>query len=117
MGFPNKDFFVIGDDTEYAIRLQKYGPLYMVSDAHLIKKIVTSGEFNWKTYYYIRNIIYLDRKYGENFLVKYLRPFITLIKHLLYFFMKKPKDVKYILKAFKDGYQLKMGMTIPPGEF
>jgi len=117
VGFPNKNFFIIGDDTDYAIRLQNYGPLYMVSDAHLIKKVVTSGEFNWKAYYYIRNIIYLDRKYGENIFVRYLRPFITLIKYIPYFFMKKPRNVKYILKAFKDGYQLKMGMTLPPGEF
>ncbi|MBC7318548.1 glycosyltransferase family 2 protein [Candidatus Bipolaricaulota bacterium] len=117
IGFPDKDFFIIGDDTDYAIRLQEYGPLYMVPDAHLIKKIVTSGKPNWKTYYYIRNIIYLDRRYGENILVKYLRPFITFFKYAAYFSVKNPKIVKYILKAFRDGYSLRRGKIIRPGEF
>jgi len=117
IGFPDKDFFIIADDTDYAIRLQKYGPLYMVSNAHMIKKIVTSEKINWKTYYHIRNIIYLDRKYGENILVKFLRPFITFFKYAAYISVKNPKSLKYILKAFKDGYNLRRGITILPNEF
>lgn len=117
VGFPDRDFFIIGDDTDYAIRLQKYGPLYMVSDAQLIKKMVVEDTFNWKTYYYIRNIIYLDRKYGENASVKYLRPLITLLINTLHFAKKNPRNMKYILKAFRDGYLFKMGKTMPPGEF
>ncbi|MEM4589260.1 MAG: glycosyltransferase family 2 protein [Thermoplasmata archaeon] len=117
IGVPDKDYFIIADDTDYAIRLHEYGPLYMVSDAHLTKKVINFEEFNWKTYYFIRNIIYLDRKYGENFLIKYLRPFITFLKYAVYYFIKNPKNFKYILKAFKDGYQCKRGKIVLPGEF
>ncbi|MDI9624352.1 MAG: glycosyltransferase family 2 protein [Methanothermobacter sp.] len=119
VGFPDKDFFIIADDTEYAIRLLEYGPIYMVSNAIINKKIGVTKElkFDWKTYYYLRNIVYLNRKYGENILVRYLRPFITFLKYGAYFSIKNPKNLKYILRAFKDGYQLKRGMTVFPGEF
>ncbi len=117
IGFPDKDLFIIADDTDYAIRLKKYAPIYMVSEAKMIKKVVADPEFNWKTHYLIRNIVYLDRKYGENLSTKYLRPIRTLLQYIIIYASKNPKNIKKILSAFREGYTLKKGITVAPGEF
>lgn len=118
IGYPNKDYFIFCDDTDYAIRLLKYGKIIMIPSAKIKKKIlIKSDNFNWKTYYLLRNIIFLERTYGKNFAVKYIRPFITLIrfikKHRKDFFSLK---LRYIIKAFTRGYLRKLGIDINPGE-
>ncbi|BAZ98392.1 hypothetical protein tca_00317 [Methanothermobacter sp. EMTCatA1] len=89
----------------------------MVSGARLIKKVAAEPDFNWKTFYHLRNVIYLDRKYGENILVRYLRPMRTLIILTYQCLKYKPSGFRYLLKAFWEGYTLKRGKTVKPGEF
>ena len=35
IGYPNKDFFIIGDDTDYSIRINEYAPIYLVSNVRI----------------------------------------------------------------------------------
>jgi len=119
IGLPNKDLFIFADDTDYSIRLNKVGKIYMVSNAKIYKKLLqTDTFFDWKTYYLLRNIIFLDRKYGKTLCVKYFRPILMLFlfikKYRKFFFNRK---FVYLFLAFYHGYKMKLGKTINPGHF
>ncbi len=116
VGFPNPNFFIFADDTDYSIRIVKKSKIFMIPSAILTKKLLTNDEnITWKTYYLLRNIIWLDRQYGNNFLVKFLRPFITFLRFIKKYFLDlNLTSLKYLLLAFKDGYIGKMGCRIKP---
>jgi GT2 family glycosyltransferase len=107
IGLPEKPFFIYADDTEFFIRAHNAGFKIMVfRDAKLNRKLKYQGdpsEFNWKTYYLIRNIIAIDRIHG-NFAVKWIRPFGYLV-----IWIKRGgfKNLGLVLKAFKDGMRYK----------
>lgn len=119
IGLPDKGYFIIGDDTDYSLRLNNYGKIFMVPYAKMTKKLMTDmHSFDWKTYYQLKNIIILDRKYGKNISVRFFRPILNLARYI----KKYPKDFfsikyKYFLKALLDGYLLKQGTVIKPGKF
>ncbi len=119
IGLPDAKFFIIADDTDYAIRLSEYGKILMVSNAKMNKLIVSNQMvFNWKLYYQLRNLIYLDRTYGKNGFVRIFRPLITSLLYSTFLF----KDFnilkfKYFLKSILDGYRDVRGRTVLPGEF
>jgi len=63
IGLPDKTKFILYDDTDYAIRIKKLYNIYMVTSAHLFRKIRNhKNSFSWKDYYDFRNrlIIYKD---------------------------------------------------------
>ncbi len=104
-GLPEKKFFIYGDDTEYFLRIKKQNiNSYIIPNAKMTRMIDPPAdmfEFNWKTYYYIRNIIAIDVLHA-NTLVRFIRPFGYLISWL-----KKCKsiaDIKVTLRSFFDGY-------------
>jgi len=105
IGYPDKKFFIYGDDTEYFIRAWKAGFRIIVKrDAILQRKLDYQGDpsiFNWKTYYFIRNIIAIDVLHG-NFSVRWLRPFGYLLTWLMR--SRKVSDIKTVLKGFFDSY-------------
>ncbi len=119
IGYPLKDLFIFADDTDYAIRLMQVGNIYMVSSSKLNKKIISDGNlFNWKSYYLLRNIIYLDVQYGHNILIKKLRPYITMLRFLrLYRRHLNLTKIKIIIRAVYDGMNMNLGKNIMPGEF
>ena len=108
IGLPEKDFFIYGDDTDFFIRASRAGfKIYVYRAATMQRKLPYESipiEFNWKTYYMIRNIIAIDVLHG-NIAVRTLRPFAYLIKWM--FRIHKFSDIKTVLKAFKDGYLFK----------
>lgn len=121
IGLPNKDFFIIYDDSDYARRALKYTKIRFIPSAKLKKMIIPIRDkdklMNWKDYYAYRNSIAFDRIYGENVFVKYLSPILLwsdLLSRALY--RRKYRNIKIINKAFLDGYSLKLGKTINPGE-
>ena len=108
IGLPEKDFFIYGDDTEFFIRAWKAGfRMFVYRDATMRRKlpyVSIPEEFNWKTYYMIRNIIAIDVLHG-NLSVRLIRPFGYFIKWLTR--AKNTGDLKTLLCAFKDGYFFK----------
>ena len=104
-GLPEKKFFIYGDDTEFFIRAEKAGyDIAIVRDARFDRKLegfLSYGEFNWKYYYIIRNIIAIDVLHG-NLAVRLLRPFAYLVSWLRR--CKKAEDIKTTFKAFAHGY-------------
>lgn len=114
VGLPNKEYFILYDDTDYALRCIKYTKIYMIPSAILHKQIIPSKDkkrlMDSKNYYDIRNSIVFDRKYGENILVRNLRPIILwldlTIRALV---LRKYSNFKIINKAYKDGVRGNMG--------
>lgn len=78
IGLPEKDFFIWFDDTEYSIRLKKYGKIRNINKAELNHKTTLSKKsgYNWKSYYSIRNQLIIIRKYFSK---------ITLFKFIVLF--------------------------------
>lgn len=104
IGFPEKKFFIYGDDSEYFIRARKAGAeIYLYPNATMQRKLTynDSYDFTWKNQYIIRNIIAIDVLHG-NLPVRILRPFAYLIKWLMR--SKSINDYKTTLKAFINGY-------------
>lgn len=108
IGYPDKKFFIFGDDTEYFIRAWKAGArLIVIRDALLQRKLepVTDlTQFNFKTYYMVRNLVALNVIHG-NRAVRIIRPFYYFFKWLTN--ARNLKDVKTVLKGFWDGYLYK----------
>lgn len=74
IGLPCKEFFIWFDDTEYSLRIRKYGKIRNVNKAYLNHKtkIFNSKGYNWKSYYGLRNQIVIIKKYFSKFtLIKF----------------------------------------------
>ncbi|WP_302632286.1 glycosyltransferase [uncultured Clostridium sp.] len=120
IGLPNDKYFIYYDDTDYAWRAKKHTNITYVKNAILHKQIIPTNsirnQINWKEYYLLRNTIFFDRKYGENFGVRNLRPLLIWISLSI----KNINNIKNLVKLNKaiwDGYFGKMGRTVEPGEF
>lgn len=117
IGLPKKDFFIWYDDTEYCMRMNKYGKIRNVNDSVLNHKtkIANIKGFNWKSYYGLRNKIYIIKKYFSKFqLLKFTLSMIlriiggkilAVLKHDIYYL-----KVSNIYKdALNDGMKNKYG--------
>lgn len=71
IGLPEKDFFIWFDDTEYSLRICKYGKIRNINSTFLNHKtkIANSTGFNWKSYYSLRNQIVILKKYYSKFIL------------------------------------------------
>jgi len=106
IGFPVKDYFLYGDDSDYFIRAKKAGFKVGVVTSAKSKRIFQENSLQqWNTprrYYMIRNVVILDRLYG-NFWVRNFRPVLYFVK---WFFSKIDlKLMKITVKGFIDGWK------------
>ncbi len=125
-GYPNKEFFIKGDDADYMLRCKAakatlatvvdsiyYHPaLPTVKRKFLGKERLIVDEAPWKEYYRTRNFtrIFLERK-------KYKPLYKFLMKRLMTVFVSKENKLKkfvMILKGFLDGLTGKMGKRVLP---
>lgn len=87
IGFPTKELFIFNDDVEYSYKAIKAGfRITMIPEAKMEREYIAPQErykLLWRLYYMTRNLVYLDRVYGQNWLVKYIRPIIGLLKFLI----------------------------------
>ena len=122
IGLPQKDFFIIFDDTEYARRASKITKIRYIPSAVLHKQIIPQQTSNslmgWKDYYGYRNQIWYDRTYGENIFVRYMRPILLITELLLKAIIKRKWSNIYILHAaYRDGTHGNLGKTVDPLTF
>jgi len=69
VGFLDESFFMYGEDTDYCMRVLQAGlKIYYCDDAVIYHKIsASSGECSdFKTYYILRNSLYIIKQYGNN---------------------------------------------------
>lgn len=127
IGYPKKEFFIIGDDTDYSLRINQLAPIYMVPSVRIDRMINPYSDyvFGWKDFYTIRNIVYINKKYGKNKGVQnirtlnlYLRSLLPAIKRAII-----KRDISYIGKtmkiyeAYKSGMKEELGKKYLPGDF
>lgn len=121
VGLPNKDLFIIFDDTDFAYRISKITNIVFVKNAILHKQIVPKKEkervMNWKNYYGLRNQYWFDIKYGNNIIVKKLRPWLSRNDQLVRAILKRKwSNIKIIRAAYYDGTHGILGKTVEPGK-
>lgn len=80
IGLPNKDLFILYDDTDYSYRAVLAGYRVVVvrdalMDKHYFQSTLSYAEDKmrnkWKLAYHIRNSAYICHKYGKNIFVRY----------------------------------------------
>lgn len=119
IGYPNKDFFISRDETDYKNRSEKAGAIvatvlnsiyYHPQSKLAYKKIfgVSSQIYNDmdKEYYFIRNLSYSYKDNNKIKIWKFL--FLRLITIVLYEDNKKER-IKQMFIAKSDAYKNKMG--------
>lgn len=124
VGIPDSGFFIEYDDSDYAQRLQNYSNIVFATRACLHRQLAKKTNamnkvkkpYNWRNYYKIRNNIVFDKRYGENYKVKYFSPLILILHHI-YLSLKDhhlKANLPIILKAYYDGVMGKMGKRVDP---
>lgn len=119
IGLPCSEFFIWFDDTEYSLRLGKYGKIRNVNSAILNHKtsINDNSGYNWKSYYGIRNQVVIIKKYFSGMtLIKYiLKAYIIILGGILLSTLKRDKYYSEISKmyksAIKDGLNNNLGIN------
>lgn len=125
VGYPEKDFFIWYDDTEYSFRIMALSKFVNVNKAILNHKtniVIATSEnkkekINWKSYYGFRNVVYSYKKHRMlSFCLRYyiLGRMKSAVKN--YFDFSINKDVRrYNLQltftAIKDGLIGKLGVN------
>lgn len=123
IGFPRKDFFIHYDDLEYCIRLRNVGKILLIKSSIIIHKDINKksgirkkilgkcslrepyNEF-WITYYNIRNLIWLGKRYSSNktlFYLLMLKEYFSYIIGIILFDNMKIKRIYFTTEAFLDG--------------
>jgi GT2 family glycosyltransferase len=120
IGLPNKDFFIIFDDSEYCTRALARTTVGFVKSAHLRKQIIPAVDhsrlMNWKNYYGYRNQYWFDRTYGENAAVRFLRPFLSRCDLTLRAIARRKwSNLRIISRAYDDGTHGRLGKFVEPG--
>lgn len=121
IGLPNKDLFILFDDSEYAMRASKQTQILFVKTASLIKQIIPKAGMSiprWKIYYNFRNAVWFMQKYGENFMARKFRPLIMCFYWMLKYAAKS--QIKYantVLCAYRDGKKGNLGKTVDPSTY
>jgi len=124
IGYPRKEFFLHYDDVEYCIRLRSVGKILLVPKSVIIHKEAAKEEteiervflgkrklrkhFNklWLSYYGIRNLVWLGKRYSKNkgfFYIQIVKPIIRSIMGIILYDDHKYKRIKFILNAYFDG--------------
>lgn len=73
VGFPNHEFFIFGDDTDYSLRIKNSGVrIIAVRDAKITRLLPFTKDTrtNWKQYYRWRNFFLLHFLHGKNLFVR-----------------------------------------------
>lgn len=127
IGYPNKEFFIKGDEVDYKQRtFDAGGYVVTVTDSRYIhprpetqekvvlgKKVPFYVEAPWKEYYAARNFTYT---YKQKRWYKAIAFELVFVKLLAIFSMrcKKVSTLKMLFKGVRDGWKGNLGATVKP---
>ncbi|WP_195964934.1 glycosyltransferase [Clostridium cuniculi] len=126
-GYPDKELFIYGDDTEYTYRISREMDGFLVRDAiidheDLLKENIRSNSSLWfKEYYNLRNRILLINQYSTSFEKRIFSSFKMIfigMRSILAAFIKREykgnrlKRAKVFSKAIIDGIMNKKGKRV-----
>ena len=116
VGLPDMNYFLIGDDTDYAIRCKPHYQVFYIPTALATRQLPekTEGSITLKDYYLIRNAYtFMALKYGV-FPSKYIRPIVRCLAFARNRFVlhKVPitlSGLALLLRGIIDGYLGRLG--------
>ncbi|NYS32764.1 glycosyltransferase [Streptococcus danieliae] len=125
VGIPDSGFFIEYDDSDFAQRLQEHSDIIFATKAQLHRQLAVKADpnavqkmepYNWRNYYKIRNNIIFDKRYGKNWKVRQLSPFILIAHHIVLAIRNRHfrNNMPIIWKGFWDGIFQKMGKRVDP---
>ena len=120
IGLPNKDMFILYDDSDYSYRATLFGFKVMLclnavlNKEYFPKKADISRErTDWKGYYMTRNMSYFCMQYGKNYFFRYLGALPSCLRAIYTVLTDnkngKRKAVAKYIRAFIDGKRKKLG--------
>ena len=131
-GLPRQEFFIIGDDTEYALRISKLGKNICVPSLKVLHDsmpiLSNDIDITWKVYYGYRNMFEIYMTYfgksltGSYMFFKFLKARLKLFKYLITFnkvnFNKQQIFIMMLKDARSDFKKHKFGISekYPPGK-
>lgn len=127
IGYPNKDFFIKGDEVDYKHRAFEAGAyVATVVDARYNHprpettekkvmgiKVPFFVEAPWKEYYAARNFTYMYKRDKQYKAIIFELLFVKTLA-ILSTKCKKFQTIKMVLKGAKDGWKGKLGVTVSP---
>lgn len=127
IGYPNKDFFIKGDEVNYKQRALDAGAyIVTVTDSRYIHprpetherkvlgiQVPVFVEAPWKEYYAARNFTYMYKQKGWYKAIAFELIFVKLIA-IFSTKCKKHVTVKMLFKGVRDGWNGKLGATVKP---
>lgn len=128
IGFPNKDFFIRGDEVDYQSRAKKANALiatvvnsiYYHPTAELLPvkwrgRIIHVGICSpWKGYYLVRNYVYRIKR--DEGIIPAIKQFVFQVYITKKCNPQANECMKLLFKGFCDGMRGKLGMRVCPGE-
>ena len=110
-GYPNKDYFIWFDDTEYAYRVKENFKILCIPSINVFHDCdeSNSGEISWKQYYGFRNTLDCYSKHVGIWDV-FTKILATRIKNIYRFFKNKPV-YKLYKTAIHDYKHHKFGIS------
>lgn len=127
IGFPNKDFFIKGDEVEFKQRALDAGAYVVtVVDSRYIHprsetherevlgiKVPVFVEAPWKEYYAARNFTYMYKSKGWYKAIAFELIFVKLLA-ICSMKCKKISTIKMLFRGVVDGWKGKLGVTVKP---
>ena len=127
IGYPNKDFFIKGDEVNYKQRaFDAEAYVVTVAESRYIHprpdtyerkvlgiKVPFFVEAPWKEYYTARNFTYMYKLNGSYKAIAFELIFVKLIA-VFSMECKKRATIKMLFKGVRDGWNGKLGATVYP---
>lgn len=127
IGYPNKDFFIKGDEVDFKQRAidagayvatltdsRYYHPYVPTVEKKLLGKLVpVCVEAPWKEYYVARNLTYSYKKKKQYKMIAFELIFVKIFA-IATMPCEKWKTVRFMLRGFADGWRGKLGATVKP---
>lgn len=118
VGLPDDSYFLLFDDSDYALRCQRYSKIRFVTNATLERQLTSNNNEIplWKLYYLTRNSFLFDKRYGKNIIFKYLRPLFIFVRRYMNAVLKKNFFLARCYRyAYMDMLFNNLGKTVNPG--
>ena len=127
IGYPNKDFFIKGDEVDYKQRAFDAGAYvatvvaarYNHPRPAVFERVVLGikvpffVEAPWKEYYTARNFTYMYKKKKQYKAILFELIFVKILA-VMAMECKKRIVIRYIFKGVRDGWLGKLGATVKP---
>lgn len=127
VGYPNKDFFIKGDEVDYkqrtldaggyivtAVNSRYFHPRLEVYERTVLgRKVPFFVEAPWKEYYTARNFTYMYKAKGWYKAIVFELIFVKLLA-ICSMKCQKVKTIKMLIKGVCDGWQGKLGAKVKP---